>query len=238
MTGDVPIKYGSIQNPYREFTLTIPAGQVSEPIRYNFDYFRLLNASALGIQAKFGSSGTFTSIVGAGIGFRLLQPIQEVQFLNDTAGAITITVALAIGVIDDARLSVSGDIAVINGSITPLQVNDAAVLAMIQNQEDFAHGIIDLTGFTHVEIEAATTTIITSGANTNGFIIGHFAYVNNGNFGGFLRVDTGSYIFHDEGNAEKTSIISPASYKIPSGVALTGYSEGADSLLNVWYKLL
>lgn len=238
MTGDVPIKYGSIQNPYKEFTVTVGAGQTSEPIAYNYNYFRLLTAGATGIQAKFGDSGQFTDVIGAGIGFKLDQPVQRIQFLNETGGDITITFALAIGLIDDARLSVSGDIAVINGTISPLETNDAAVLAMLQNQESATLGMIDLEGYTHVEVEAATTTIISSGANTGGFMLGHWAFATNGNFGGYLRVDTGKYLFHDEGNGEKSSLISSAPMKFESGVALTGYSEGADSLLNVWYKLL
>jgi len=107
---ELQVKYGSIQNPYREFTLVIPANSFTDPIRYNFDYFRLLEASGPGVEVQFGSSGETTSVVSAGIGYKLPYVIQECRFANRTGTAITITIALAIGDISDDRLNVSGSL--------------------------------------------------------------------------------------------------------------------------------
>jgi len=107
---ELPVKFGSIQNPYKEFVMTIPAGAFTDPVRYNFDYFRLLDASGAGVEVQFGSSGETTTIVGPGIGYKMPYVIQEVRFGNTSDSPVTIRFALAIGDISDDRLAFTGAI--------------------------------------------------------------------------------------------------------------------------------
>lgn len=115
MTNPVtPIFTGQIDSPYQEFVYTIPASETLV-IDYDFDYFRLLSYSGTGLQVRFGGSGTFTNYTAAGIGFKLPQAINRVDLKNTSGAAITITVALAIGVISDDRTILAGAVTTVNG---------------------------------------------------------------------------------------------------------------------------
>jgi len=102
------IKFGQIQNPYKEFTYTIPAGE-SETIYYAFNYWRILSLSGGTLQMRFGGSGELSNVSGSGLGQELDDPIPHVTIKNDHASqAMTVTIAMAIGRIDDDRLNVVG----------------------------------------------------------------------------------------------------------------------------------
>lgn len=119
MIGDVPVKFGSIQNPYREFEIVVPAGGYTDPIRYNFDYFRMLQVNGPAVEIQFGSSGTPTTFIGAGIGYKIPFVIQELRFNNPNAQATTIRFALAIGDVSDDRINFPSGQAVPTSPLIP-----------------------------------------------------------------------------------------------------------------------
>lgn len=166
------IKKGFIQNPYQEFTLTVPAGTTSRPVAFNYNYFALLEATAGGIQVKFGNSGNFSDLIGAGLGVQLPVVVENVQFTNPTGGDITITFSLAIGEVFDRRLSVTGNIAVVNGTLPFVVDENTQLQALLQNHNDLASPLTTIEGATNVRVTGtASATLVTAGANTNGIII-------------------------------------------------------------------
>ena len=113
-------------NPYKQFAFVVPDGGLYT-VDYNFNYFRILSISnPVGVTTRFGSSGTPTDIVGAGLGFELPNIVKSVQFDNKSGGDITVIVALAIGRIDDDRFTITGALSVATPS-TFEAVDDATL---------------------------------------------------------------------------------------------------------------
>jgi hypothetical protein len=108
---DFPIKTGSVQNPYREFTYAIPvSGQI--PIYFAHNFFSVLSISAgASIAARFGAGGGETTIISAGIGLELPEVLPSVTLINKGAGIATVTVGMAIGRISDNRFSATTTLA-------------------------------------------------------------------------------------------------------------------------------
>lgn len=119
---------GNVINPYREFTYTIAAGGI-ERIYYNFDYFRVITLTATNnnlVFVRFGEAGSESNIAGAGIGYKLPGVVNSCFIRNTNASSITVTVALAVGWINDDRLNVSGAITIDNTVTNPIYVDNAA----------------------------------------------------------------------------------------------------------------
>ena len=118
------INTGTIPNPYREFTETIPAGQ-SRVVYYDYDAFRVLSTNLNGaLLVNFGGSGGQTTIE-AGIGYHLNYTATYVQLFNqDLGNPLTVKFAMGIGTIDDSRLTVSGTVLVANANEEPLTVTN------------------------------------------------------------------------------------------------------------------
>jgi len=116
----------AIENPLQFFDFTLPAGTVSEPLYFNYDYFRLLDLSGNSVLVQFGASGSPARFLSAGIGFKVGQDkiLNFLQFRNDTGGVVAGRVALAIGDITDDRLSLSGNVSVVNAVGTQLETYD------------------------------------------------------------------------------------------------------------------
>lgn len=101
-----------LQNPYKQFTFTIPDGE-TKSLFYDFNYFRILSISTTtGVTIRYGSSGTPSDVVGAGIGYEMPAIVNRAEIANNSGGVLTITVAAAIGRIDDDRLNISGSLSV------------------------------------------------------------------------------------------------------------------------------
>lgn len=99
-----------LSNPYKQFTYTIP-NEESETIFYNFSFFQILELSnATGVEVRFGGSAGFTDITSAGVGYELPtgKITNRVDITNNSGSSIQITVALAIGKINDQRFTASG----------------------------------------------------------------------------------------------------------------------------------
>ena len=115
-----PITSGTeIANPYREFTYTVAVSGQQE-ILHVHRYFRVMSISGTA-SIRFGASGSKTSVIGAGIGIELDSPTDRVTLINEGAGILTITVALAMGKISDDRLNVSGTVSTLETKGTAIQ---------------------------------------------------------------------------------------------------------------------
>lgn len=111
-----------IQNPPKQFTVTIAAG-ASESINYDHSFLRILSLTGTGLQIRFGQSGTPTDVIGAGVGYELDDVVRSSQLINTSGAPITVTVVLSMGRIYDDRLNVSGSVNVQNTTSTPLFVS-------------------------------------------------------------------------------------------------------------------
>lgn len=120
-----------VQNPYKEFTETIQAGEIRQ-IFYAHDYFRLLEYTGTpnSLKVRFGSSGSETDFSGAGLGYKMLQAVDRVELRNTDAAPITVKIVLATGTVNDDRLNVSGTVNV-NVTNTPLSVTETNPLTKI-----------------------------------------------------------------------------------------------------------
>lgn len=147
------ISNNSIQNPYKEFEVTIPAFGIV-PVFYAFDYIRYLDFGGAGrgdILARIGSSGNESDVVGGGIGYKLTTAVNRVEFRNTTANPITIIIALAIGLINDDRLNFSGQVQTIAPSTTitsypDITLGTAATLILTANSNRLEAFITNITG--------------------------------------------------------------------------------------------
>lgn len=177
-----------IQSPPKQFSFTIPAGAI-ETIYYELNFLRILSLSdASALKIRFGDTGTETDVVGAGVGYAWPYTVSNV-FLRNTSGApITVTVAVAVGQIFDDRLNVSGNINVVNAPATVLDVEDAPVLAMMQNDEAQRTPLTTLQGATIANVLNATTTIVTGAANVNGVIIRSINLYSGSNVTSYLQI--------------------------------------------------
>lgn len=168
---ETQISNNSIQNPYKEFEVTIPAFGIV-PVFYAFDYIRYLDFGGAGrgdILARIGSSGNESDVVGGGIGYKLTTAVDRIEFRNTTANPITIIIALAIGAINDDRLNFTGEVQVVNPIGEELNVKDADVLTAINNQKDYVPLGTNRRIFQPVGLTALA--LITPAENTNGVII-------------------------------------------------------------------
>ena len=107
------ITLGSVQAPYLEQTLTIPANGTRK-FDYAYDSFNLLDANIPDVlEVTFGGAAV-QSKFAAGMAFKLSEPVSYIQFYNkDASNPVTIHFALAIGEIKDNRLTVSGNVQVL-----------------------------------------------------------------------------------------------------------------------------
>jgi len=125
---------GSVQDPLQFFDFTLGAGEVSDPIFFNYDYFRLLELNGGAIAVRFGGSGTQAIFLSAGIGYKCPVILDRVVLRNTTAGVVSGRIAVAVGDITDDRLSLSGNVSVVNATGTQLETFDrqAATFACSQ----------------------------------------------------------------------------------------------------------
>lgn len=182
------INLGSVQSPYFEQSLTIPAKQ-SVIINYAYQSFQLLDASLYDtLEVTFGGAG-IQSKYSAGMGYKLTEPVQYIQFFNtSTTQSITIRFALAIGDIRDNRLVVSGI------------VNTLTEMAKA-------------TTVTWDNINATSSTTYTIPANSNISIL-----VTSGTVTMNLSGNSGNGIILTSGQTVQFSTINPQTLTLSGGV--------------------
>ncbi len=160
------INLGSVQSPYFEQSLTIPAKQ-SVIINYAYQSFQLLDASLQDtLEVTFGGAG-IQSKYSAGMGYKLPEPVQYIQLFNTSENEqITIRFALAIGDISDNRLVVSG---VVNTS-TILKQATSVIWDNIDATSETTYDIND-NSVVSVMVSSGTVTMNLSGNSGNGIIL-------------------------------------------------------------------
>jgi len=187
-----------IANPYKQFNLTIADGEARE-LFYNFNYFRILEiTNSTGVSIRFGSSGTPTDVVGAGIGYEMPSVVDRATIINQSGGAITIKLGLAVGRIDDDRLAVSGAIKTSVGSnfgaATDVTVPDSTSTVVLSSDESRRTAIITNLSDSHsVRLKGV------SGAVVTGIIV----YPNQTVF---LDVTSAIYAYQESGSSVSLAV--------------------------------
>ena len=126
MGTNTPLESGTPQNPYREFTILVPAGQRYQ-LNYSMTYFRVMTLSLSTLSVNF-SGTTDTSFVGAGVGIKMKNAIPYVSLINTGGADLTVTVGCGCVEINDSRLSLTGNINAITVSgATLATVSDVAL---------------------------------------------------------------------------------------------------------------
>lgn len=110
---ETPFAVTSSQNPYRQFPITLAPREILN-VFYAFDVFRILAiVNEDDVVYRFGQSGAETNIVGAGIGIKLNEAVNVLTLRNTSSvNTVTMTIALAIGNINDDRLNTVGAITI------------------------------------------------------------------------------------------------------------------------------
>ena len=178
------INLGSVQAPYFEQVLVIPANQ-SAVINYAFDSFQLLDASLQDtLEVTFGGAGV-QSKFSAGMGYKLKEPVQYVQLFNtSTTQQITIRFALAIGDIADNRLVVSG------------VVNTSTVLTKASN-----------VTWETVNASSSTTYSIPANSDVSVLVVSGSVTMNlSGNTGNAITLASGQSVEFSTVNAQTLSL--------------------------------
>ena len=119
------IQTGTIANPYRQFTETIPAGQI-RVVRYVHNSMTVLdNDQPDNLEVNFGGSGGFTKM-DTGIIYEYPNgvSIPFVELRNTSNQTMHITISLAVGTVQDNRLNVSGTVSVQGQETTPVYVKE------------------------------------------------------------------------------------------------------------------
>jgi len=237
------ITSGTIQNPPYDELITIKAFEVKD-VFYDFNYFRVTEGiySRGDIEYRFSETGQPAKFV-AGQAIKLNQVVQRVSIRNTTDEDITITIALGIGDIYDDRLSVSGQLQVVNGD-TVLGVEDEVVGNLLSGQTlGLKQGLTDLTGASYAQIvnSAGTFTVVGSGGNTNGIILKLGTISAFGGGVHEIRVDGNPIlsVYRGSGSGASNSETIRDVF-IPSGVSFQLYVQTnvLNTLVGVWYVVL
>lgn len=122
MTNNITINTGTLPNPYRQFTETIPVGGVKK-IYYDSNNFVILYTSQDSLLVNFAGSGGATPM-WQGMSYKTDYVCPYIELLNtDSENPLTVTIGMGIGNINDNRLSVSGAVNVQANDNQPLPVN-------------------------------------------------------------------------------------------------------------------
>lgn len=127
------INLGSVQSPYLEQRLTIPAGGTKK-FNYTYNSFNLLYASVPDVlEVTFGGAAV-QSKFASGMSFGLQEPVSYIQFFNNSNQPVDIWFALAIGEIKDNRLNVSGTVLIEpeNGAVFMVEPENNSVFMIKQ----------------------------------------------------------------------------------------------------------
>jgi hypothetical protein len=147
MANDIQtISPGSTQIPYQEFTYTIPVSGYVDVLQV-FNYFRVLSLDVSTLSIQVGQNGLVTKYTGAGVGVNFDNTYDRIRLINNGGAPITLTIAIAIGDINDDRLNVSGTIntnAISNSVLTTTAdvVVGAAALTALKAANTSRKGII------------------------------------------------------------------------------------------------
>lgn len=179
-----------VQNPYQEFTYTIPPSEIMQ-VFYAHSYFRVLEytGDANTLKVRFGSSGQESVFSGAGLGYAMKEPVDRVDLRNDGTNPLTVKIGLATGVINDDRLSVSGTVTV-NGHVIVDSGNINVTGGEINVSARATTGQVAVNAATLISASSATKMSCTINAGSSDLYISFDSGVTTGN--GYLIPANGS----------------------------------------------
>jgi hypothetical protein len=165
-----------LENPYRQFELTVADGAI-ETVFYNFSYLQILELSTTtGVSLKFGGQGAATNVVGAGVGYEL--PVgyvsDRVEIINNSGGALNVTLGLAIGKITDSRFTASGTIVTTDVGTTLVSGSNTSVTSTV--------GLVSAANTARKEI-----IICAASGNSSDLFFGDATITNGSNRGVILQ---------------------------------------------------
>lgn len=155
---DLNITNRQTQDFYIEQTLTLAAGERVQ-INRVYNYFRVLALSVSTLSVIFGDNPNETPFTGAGLGLALDKTVRNLTLINTGAAPTTITFAVALGKVNDDRLTVSGIVSVLVTGTANVLINNTAAQSVPVRQTS---GSISAAQNT-----VNTTASIISAANTS-----------------------------------------------------------------------
>lgn len=176
----LPISPGTTQIPYQELTFTLAAGAVQDIFQV-FNYFRVLSLTPNTLSVQFGENGMTTPFSGQGIGIQSFYTYSRVRLINTGGAPITITIALALGWVNDDRLNISSTVN-IQGTVQTKQ--SAAFVASQVSVDNTADQLV---------AASATNGVITIAAGVSDLYVGPTSGVTTAN--GFLIPAGGSFSY-------------------------------------------
>lgn len=236
--------------------VTIPANDQRE-LPHSGDFFEVIT-----------SDDAFTLVLDTGsrfeseakIGFKEIS-YEALTFINETAspidvkfyygdgGEITIKDFAISGTVqtNDAATqallttmdAVLDNIKTNTDNLSAMATSLTSILSMMQNDEDQRAGLTTLEGASFIEVDNATTTIVTAGANTNGIIVRHAYALDGGTGYSYLLADGKILVGSDtSGTLAGWPMNDIQNFFIPAGVSLSASSTNAGNSVFVWYEVL
>lgn len=166
------------------------------------------------------------------------------QIYNDNDFDLEIEVGFGYGSIKDSRLSVAGIVSVKTSAGNTLSTDDVntqtalnEILNLLKDDKEKRAELTTLEGATHAYVANATTTIVSSGANTSGIIlrIGDLSLAGSGT-DAEIRLGSAA-IARIESNSSSGAWKQIKDIFIPAGNSLVVYAD-ASADVNVWYEVL
>ena len=222
-------------------TYRVPAGErLDMPLSGNFA--TCLSATGR-LEIGFNNGGRAPFETGLGRETDNGEEFISLQLYNDTGSDIDVEMVWGYGGFKDQRLSASGNLNVVNPSGQKLDVDDADtqtaladILTMMQNDKDQRASLTTLEGATNAFVRNANTTIVASGANTDGIIIRFFQVSAWGNSGADVpRIKLDGL---DLNYFVKDGQITGGDIFVPAGVELSANSSTSTCSILIWYEVL
>lgn len=251
-SGEVPV--------YKEFPIALAA---------NGDYTLFVTGNVMNIidlsgSLKISINDGPESTARAGIGYTMPEGkvFNRIRFREFAAGAATITIATALGQIQDNRASFAGNQSVQNASIpndelqvktkggttlaTALASGDpgiAAAIAALQASNSLRERYTSLASATYRRgvNEAAETTIVTGGANVNGILVKLAKCYKEGAANDcYFAAGAGNVFcgFQIGATTSITQVDTERNIFIPAGVALISKATSTTNYNAIWYQVL
>lgn len=154
------ISAGDTRVPYLENTFTLAAGERREVFQV-YNYFRVLALTGGSLSVRFGQNGVETPFTSAGVGAKFEDIFSRLTLVNThVTDSMTLTIAIALGSINDDRLNVSGSV-VVSSITNPVTITGViSGITQIDQSNDFA------TSQTVVS-NAAVQLVVAAAANGN-----------------------------------------------------------------------
>jgi hypothetical protein len=181
---------------------------------------------------------------------------KKLDIVNNSGSPLTFQLEVGFGSIESDDVTIVGGVKVRNDDSpndelqiktkagTELSIDSAdietkldSVIAMLQDADDQRTPITDLEDCSYHGSAGTTTTIVTSGTNTNGVILRHVDVGVRGGQDGHIKVGS-NYIFRMDPLGSEGNMRFLRDIKIPAGVAVEVSTSSSLGTIDVWYNVL